>query len=88
MPPYEYLLADEDGRIFVVTYEKGPNEGERMCDVFDPEGVFMARVGLPVPEGYAPPTAKPRARNGRLYGLRTNGDGLEELVVYRMIKVL
>lgn len=85
MPPYEYLFADEDGRVFVVTYEKGPNEGERMCDVFDPEGVFVARVGLPVPEGYVPPTAKSRAGRGRIYCLREKANDFEELVVYKMM---
>lgn len=42
-PPSQSFTLDEDGRIFVRTWEKGKNEDEYIYDVFDTEGVYIAR---------------------------------------------
>jgi hypothetical protein len=41
-PPFQSFTLDEDGRIFVRTWEKGKNKGEYVYDVFDTEGVYIA----------------------------------------------
>jgi hypothetical protein len=41
-PPFQSFTLDEDGRIFVRTWEKGKNKGEYIFDVFDTEGVYIA----------------------------------------------
>lgn len=46
LPPYPNILTDEEGRIFVETYEKGEREGEVILDIFDPEGAFISRKSL------------------------------------------
>ena len=84
MPPFENMFADEEGRIFVMTYEPGSRENERMCDVFNPDGVFVSRISLPAPKDYLPSTTRTQAINGRIYCLREKESGGEELVVFRM----
>ncbi|MEW6455183.1 MAG: 6-bladed beta-propeller [Acidobacteriota bacterium] len=46
LPPYHNIFSDEEGRIFVETYEKGEKEGEVIFDIFTPEGVFISRKSL------------------------------------------
>lgn len=43
-PAYQFFTIDEEGRLFVRTFEKGKAEGEYFFDVFDSEGRYMARV--------------------------------------------
>ncbi len=43
-PPYQSFTLDEDGRIFVRTWNKGKNKGEFVIDVFDSEGRFIAQI--------------------------------------------
>jgi len=45
-PAFQYFFADDDGRLFVATYEKDLKTGQNMCDVFSPAGVFILRVPL------------------------------------------
>lgn len=42
-PPIQFFTLDEDGRIFVRTWEKGKEKGEYVFDVFDPEGRYISR---------------------------------------------
>jgi hypothetical protein len=42
-PPYQYFTLDEQGRLFVKTWEKGKNENEFVFDVFDVEGRYIDR---------------------------------------------
>jgi len=44
-PPFSSFLIDSIGRIFVRTYEEA-GEGMHYCDIFDPEGRYLARVPL------------------------------------------
>ncbi len=68
-----------------MTYESGGKEDERMCDVFDPDGVFILRISLPAPKDFAPDATRSRARNGRFYCVREKENGYKALVVYKMI---
>ncbi len=43
-PAYQSFSIDEQGRIFVRTYEKGKEKGEYLIDVFDIEGKHIAKI--------------------------------------------
>ncbi len=42
-PPYDSFILDEQGRLFVRTYNKDETEGGVVADVFDAEGRFIAQ---------------------------------------------
>jgi hypothetical protein len=44
-PPVHSITTDDEGRIFVGTYEK-TEEGKYYYDVFDSEGRYLAKVAL------------------------------------------
>ena len=87
MPPFQYFFADDEGYLFVMTYEKGGNPREYKYDIFNPEGIFIGRLSLdnygkysPLQEGQLEAAAK----NNRLYCIREKESGYKELVVYKM----
>ena len=90
-PPIQYFFTDEEGRLFVMTYEEGKSLGDNIFDVFNPEGIFIGRISLGN-YSMAYYKGKPlgglaldvRARNNRLYCLREKDSGYKELVVYKM----
>jgi hypothetical protein len=72
-----------------MTFEEGKNTKEYIYDVFNPEGIFIARINL---SNYgfleyigkdSPLEAK--AYKNRLYCLQEKESGYKELVVYKMI---
>ena len=76
-PPIKNFYLDEEGRVFVETYESGETSDEDMVDIFDAEGVFTGRVSLP----------KAQSRffaNGRFYSLSEKESGYQQLDVYNM----
>lgn len=81
-PPFRYLFTDDEGRIFVLTYEEGVNSREYMNDIFNSEGVFIGRVSLGNVGRSYPLTV--RVKSNRLYCLREKESGYKELVVYKM----
>jgi len=89
-PPIQYFFTDEEGRLFVMTYEEGQSLGEYIFDVFNPEGVFIGRISLGN-FSMAYYKGKPlgglaldvRAGANRLYCLREKESGYKELVVYK-----
>ena len=86
LPPLNQFFADDEGRIFVMTYEPGPNPGEYIWDFFDSDGLFIGRKALNIV--WAGLYLGPRytfAKNGRLYCHREKESGFHELMVYRMI---
>jgi hypothetical protein len=81
-PPFRYLFADDEGRLYVMTRERGPNFGEFMYDIFSAEGVFIGRTSLGNSDPSYPKNAM--ASHGRMYSLNEKENGYKELVVYRM----
>ena len=81
--PFRYFITDDEGRLFVMTYEKGLNSGESMYDIFTPEGVFIARTSLKNTGPRRPLLA--RMKGNRLYCIQEKESGYKELVVYKMI---
>ncbi|MCJ7680103.1 MAG: hypothetical protein MUP70_05200, partial [Candidatus Aminicenantes bacterium] len=86
LPPLNQFFADDGGRIFVMTYEPGPNPGEYIWDIFNKDGVFVGRKALNIL--WASLYLVPRytfVKNGNLYCHQEKESGFHELVVYKMI---
>ena len=87
MPPYQSFFCDDEGRLFVMTFEEGPHEGEYFCDIFDPEGHFISHVGL---GNFAEWDNVVRsqlvviAKQSRVYYILQKESGYKELMVYKM----
>ncbi len=87
-PAFKYCFADDDGRLFVMTNEKGKNPREAIYDVFGPEGTYINRINLDnlgerfdQSGGHQCLTA--RAKKDLIYCLREDDEGYKELVVYK-----
>ncbi len=85
-PPFNSFFVDEDGRIIVMTYEAGENEDEYIHDIFNSDGVFIARksIGISGELGRALNATIPYSKNNRYYRLRFKESGYMELIVYNM----
>lgn len=88
-PPYQSLLADEKGRLFVASFEKDPGSGANLCHVFSAEGVRILRAGLGYQDliRYMGETIPFDVvlKNGRAYCVREKPSGFKEVIVYTMI---
>ena len=88
MPPFHNFFLDDAGRLYVKTYEKGENENEYIHDIFNPDGIFIARKSMPSFDAWMKPGARlngAKAKNGQFYCIREKESGYKELVVYKMI---
>lgn len=90
-PPFRYLFTDEEGRLFVMTYERGESPNEYKYDIFNADGIFIGRTTLENVqvinfEGKRLRDVPMNAmvKEDRLYCLREKESGYKELVVYRM----
>ncbi len=83
-PPFQYLFTDDEGRLFVMTYEEGESPGEFMYDVFNPDGIFIDRISLGnlIFESFWN-IQYVTAKKNRLYCLKRKESGYRELVVYK-----
>ncbi len=86
-PPFQrHFFTDDQGRLFVMTYEKGNNPREFMYDIFNADGAFVGRIGL---NNYGQSGARlvplpALSKNNRLYLVREKETGFKELAVYTM----
>ena len=88
-PSFQYMFADEKGRIFVSTSEVDKTSGQNICDIFNASGVFIGRAAV----GYFDllrmywegMSLDVVAKNGRFYVLHEKDNGYKELVVYKAI---
>jgi hypothetical protein len=80
--PYQSLVASNDGRLLVMTYEPGERPGEFLFDIFDKDGALIGRKSLKahVWEGYL----WIKIRGDRFYCLREKPDGFKEIAVSRI----
>jgi hypothetical protein len=82
LPPLNQFFTDDEGRIFVMTYEPGAHPGEYTWDIFNPEGVFIGRVALDIQwSGLYLGSRYTFIKNGRLYYHRVKESGYHELIV-------
>ncbi len=83
--PFQYFFKDDEGHLFVMTYEKSEIPREYMYDIFNPDGLFITRTSLGNPGFFMQWNIKSAtARNKRLYCIREKEKGYKELVVYKM----
>jgi hypothetical protein len=81
-PPFQSLVAGEDGTLLVQTFEPGQSQGEFMFDIFNEEGVFVGRKSLNV---YVWENHLWACMKGqKFYCLREKDSGYKELIVYNM----
>jgi hypothetical protein len=83
MPAFHAIFPDDEGRLFVMTYEKGETPGEYIFDIFSHEGVFIGRKSMRMYSDVSGIYA--RIRNDRLYCVQEKESGYKELVIYHMI---
>ena len=81
LPPFQSFFGDDEGRLFVMTYEKGEKPGEYVFDIFNSEGVFVLRKNLIILNNW---DLQAKAKRGCLYCVREKESGYKELVVYKM----
>ena len=84
LPPFRTMTADEEGWLYVLTFEEGTGPGENIIDVFDPEGAFVGRLSAAVFVNPGTPIDAV-ACNGRFYYVRESASGFKQLVVEKMI---
>ncbi len=86
IPPFNTFFIDDEKKLYVMTYEKGFNEGEYIHDVFNSDGIYVSRTSLKSygKLGWELEPLWAVAKNNRLYCLREKESGYKELEVYRM----
>jgi hypothetical protein len=87
MPPFHYFFLDDEGRLYVKTYEKGTQKDEFMHDIFNADGLFITRKSMAGYGGWIYPgnsLNRGKASNNRFYCIREKESGFKELVVYQM----
>lgn len=89
-PPFKHLFTDDLGKLYVVTFEPGNNQGEYKTDVFDAGGVFYCQLSLKLfLNAEISPSNRPwddsvTIKNDTLYCIQEKESGFKELVVYKM----
>ena len=81
-PPFLAFFVDDEGRLYVRTFEESPVKGEYIHDIFDPDGVFIGRIALDL--GFSREREYAKAKNGKIYGFSEKEAGYEQLSVYQM----
>lgn len=76
LPPIWWIYADEDGRIYVSTWQKDPSSGISLFNIFDPEGRYLCDSRIP---------GEPIVfKNGKLYAIVEDADGIQYIKRYRL----
>lgn len=81
MPPIHCMFADEEGFLFVVTYERSKEKDGYLVDVFNPQGEHIAQTVMPL-DSLIKPVAI-RLKNHRFYRIYQKMDDVEEFSVSR-----
>ena len=83
--PFYSFFPDDEGRLYVMTYEEGENPGEYLFDIFNSDGIFIARKGLECSLRNARfPELHIKTKMNHLYCVKEKASGYKELVVYKM----
>jgi len=86
LPPLSFFFVDDEGRIFVMTYESGERPGEYIYDIFNAKGVFIGRRSLEmIWAGIYGGPKYAMAKKGLLYYYREKESGFRELIVQKII---
>ena len=72
---YRWFITDDEGRIFVRTYERVVDGEDYYYDIFDEEGKYIAKIPL----GFFPLTWK----NNKLYTIEEDENGYQYVKRYK-----
>lgn len=76
-PPFRWLLADDEGRIWVYTYEKSPDGQQTYFDVFDTDGRFLSKIPL---------KSRPQlVKKGKIYAIEEDNEGYQYVKRYTLV---
>lgn len=75
-PAFRYIVTDDEGRIFILCWERPPGRKGFYFDVFDQEGRYIVRAVLPV--------IQPLIRKGKLYAAEEDEEGNPVLKRYKV----
>jgi hypothetical protein len=75
-PAFRYLVSDDEGRIYVLSWERPPGRKGYYFDVFDSEGKYLVRAVIPV--------LQPFILKGRLYASEESDEGYAVLKRYQI----
>jgi hypothetical protein len=75
-PSFRYIVADDEGKIYVLSWERPPGRKGYYFDVFDAEGKYIVRSVIPV--------IGPYIRRGFLYASEETSDGYPVLKRYKI----
>lgn len=82
MPPLHSFFTDDEGRVFVMTYEPGENPGEYVYDIFNEDGIFIGRKKMNILHDQRGLYAW--MKNSRLYCLQEKQSFFKRLVVFKI----
>jgi len=73
---FQFMNVDDEGRIFVQTYEKTTDGSGYYCDVFDSDGKYVAKIPL---------KTQPWVwKRGKLYTIQEDEDGYQYVKRYKV----
>lgn len=78
---YRSFFADDEGRLFVQTWERTPDSKSDIYDIFDAEGRYLARASMPIHPDFQAPTSR-IIRNGKLYTIEPDEEGYQVVKRY------
>lgn len=87
-PPFQFIFSDDEGHLFVMTYEKSQAPKSFVFDIFNVDGIFIGRFDLeavlndPFFLPQSPFDSWITMKKGRLYALREKDSGYKQLVIY------
>lgn len=81
--PFCSFFPDDEGRLYVMTFEEGDNSGEYIYDIFNSDGVFIRRKSLNI-YSWGEMEVCAKAKRERLYCLQEKESGYRKLAVYKM----
>lgn len=83
--PFYTFFPDDEGRLYVMTYEEGESPGEYFFDIFNSDGIFIARKSLKASLSRGRlPVLNIKAKMNRLYCVEEKENGYKMLVIYEM----
>lgn len=89
LPAFQFLFSDDQGRLYVATYEKDAATGQNMCEIFSPDGTYIQRAPLGyfdilkwMFEGQPGDVV---IRNGRVLCVRDKDSGYREVIVSSIV---
>jgi hypothetical protein len=90
--PFRYAFTDDEGRLYVMTYETDAGGNEYLYDIFNSEGAFISRISLGniqvryvEGERISDSPTSVLVRGQKLYRIGEKNSGFMELKVYKMI---